>query len=199
MRRDAGICSLRVHFMYFRFSHSYFFTVCADFNVLFLRQFSSDFCSSRFILKRNVFATEVHCQISFFFFKMYLWSFFVKIIRKNEKNEKCIILMYCLYENINKHNADVTFFVHALAMFWDQNQKNRSKIDDVIILQNLDTKLKKMSITSKIPKISKIPYKQKCLRICHYTQYWNFRSIEWLVNMWTHNKVHAPLNLHTVR
>ena len=51
--------------------------------------------------------------------------------------------MYCLYESISEHNADVIFFVHALAMFWDQNQKNRSKIDDVIILQNLDTKLKK--------------------------------------------------------
>ena len=86
--------------------------------------------------------------------------------------------MYCLYETINKHNAVVTFFVHALAMFWDQNQKNRSKIDDVIILQNLDSKLKKMSITSKIPEISKISYKQKCFRIRYYTQYWNFRSIE---------------------
>ena len=40
--------------------------------------------------------------------------------------------MYCLYESINKHNADIDFFIHALAMFWDQNQKNRSKIDDVI-------------------------------------------------------------------
>ena len=100
--------------------------------------------------------------------------------------------MYCLYESINEHNADIDFFVHALAMFWDQNQKNRWKIDDVIILQNLDTKLRKMSITSKTPEISKIPYKQKCLRIRYCTQYWNFRSIEWLVNMWTH-KVHAPL------
>ena len=54
-----------------------------------------------------------------------------------------------LYENINKHNADIYFFVLALAMFWDQNQKNRSKIDDVII----DAKLKNMSITSKIPVI----------------------------------------------
>ena len=79
--------------------------------------------------------------------------------------------MYCLYESINKHNADVTFFVHALAMFSDQNQINWSKIDNVIILQNLDSKLKKMSITSKIPEISKIPYKQKCLRIRYYTQY----------------------------
>ena len=69
--------------------------------------------------------------------------------------------MYCLYESINKHNAVVTCFVHALAMFWEQNQKNWSKIDDVIILQNLDSKLEKMSITSKIPEISKIPYKQK--------------------------------------
>ena len=42
--------------------------------------------------------------------------------------------MYCLYESTNKHNADIDFFVHALAMFWDQNQKNLSKIDDVIIL-----------------------------------------------------------------
>ena len=158
------------------------------FNVLFLRQFSCDFCNSRFILKRNIFATEVYCQISFFF-KMYLWSFFCTFVKK--KQEKCIILMYCLYESINKHNADINFFVHALAMFWDQ--KNRSKIDDVIILQNLDTKLKKLSMTSKIPEISKIPYKQKCLRIRYYTQYWNFRSIEWLVNMWT-QKVHAPLN-----
>ena len=32
------------------------------------------------------------------------------------------------------------------------------------LLQNLDTKLKKMSITSKIPEISKIQYKQKCLK-----------------------------------
>ena len=69
--------------------------------------------------------------------------------------------MYCLYESINEHNAVVTYFVHALAMFWDKNQKNRSKIDDVIILQNLDSKLKNMSITSKIPEISKIPYKKK--------------------------------------
>ena len=35
--------------------------------------------------------------------------------------------MYCLYESINKHNAVVTFFVHALAMFWDQNQKKSFK------------------------------------------------------------------------
>ena len=132
-------------------------------------------------------------NIIFFFFKMYLWSFFCTFSGKIKKQEKFIILMYCLYESINKHNADIDFFVHALAMFWDQNQKNRSKIDDVIILQNLDSKLKKMSITSKIPEISKIPYKQKCLRIRYYTQYWNFRSIEWLVNMWTH-KVRAPLN-----
>ena len=47
-----------------------FFMVCADFNALFLHQCSSNFCNSRFILKRNVFATEVHCQITFFFFKI---------------------------------------------------------------------------------------------------------------------------------
>ena len=134
-----------------------------------------------------------NAKYHFFIFKMYLLSFFLHFQEKWRKNqEKCIILMYCLYESINKHNAVVTFLVHALAMFWDQNQKNRSKIDDVIILQNLDSKLKKMSITSKIPEISKIPYKQKCLRIRYYTQYWNFRSIEWLVNMSTH-EVHAPL------
>ena len=125
----------------------------------------------------------------FFIFKMYLLSFFFVHFQ-----EKCIILMYCLYESINKHNTVVTFLVHALAMFWDQNQKNRSKIDDVIILQNLDSKLKKISITSKIHEILKIPYKQKCLRIRYYTQYWNFRSIEWLINMSTH-EVHAPLNV----
>ena len=54
----------------------------------------------------------------FFFFKMYLSFFFVHFQEKmKNKQEKCIILMYCLYESINKHNADVTFFVHALAMF----------------------------------------------------------------------------------
>ena len=54
----------------------------------------------------------------FFIFKMYLLSFSLYIFRKNKKKqEKCIILMYCLYESINKHNAVVTFLVHALAMF----------------------------------------------------------------------------------
>ena len=147
----------------------------------------------------NAFETEVHCQI-YFFQNVFMIIFFVHFQEKlKKKQEKCIILMYCLYESINKHNAVIDFFVHALAMFWDQNQKNRSKIDDVIKLQNLDTKLKKMLIISKIPEISKIPYKQKCLRIRYYTQYWNFRSIEWLVKMWTH-KVHAPLKVpyHTI-
>ena len=176
-----------------RFSPISFFMVCADFNVLFLRQFSSDLCNFRFILKRNDFASKLRCQISFIFYSKCIYHFFCTFSGKTEKKqEKCIILMYCLYESINKHNAVVNFFVHALAMFWDQNQKNRSKIDDVIILQNLDSKLKKISITSKILEISKISYKQKCLRICYYTQYWNFRSIEWLVNMSTH-EVHAPL------
>ena len=81
--------------------------------------------------------------------------------------------MYCLYESINKHNADnarYRLFRTCVAIFCDQNQKNRSKIDDVIILQNLDTKFKKISITSKIPDILKIPYKQKCLRTRYYTQ-----------------------------
>ena len=80
--------------------------------------------------------------------------------------------MYCLYESINEHNADVDFFEHALAMFWDQNQKNWSKIDDVIILQNLDTKLKKMSITSKIPEFSKFHTNKNVLEfvITHNTK-----------------------------
>ena len=123
----------------------YLFMVCADFNVLFLRQFSSDFCYFRFILKRNYFATELRRQISFFLFsKCIHYHFFCTFSEKwRKKQEKYIILMYCLYESINKHNAVVTFLVHALAMFWDQNPKNRSKIDDVIILQNLDSKLKK--------------------------------------------------------
>ena len=34
-----------------------------------------------------------------------------------KKQEKYIIPMYYLYESINKHNADIDFFVHALAMF----------------------------------------------------------------------------------
>ena len=160
--------------------------------MLFLRQFSSDFCNSRFILKRNVFATEVYCQI-WLFSKCIYDHFFLYIFRKNEKKNR----MYCLYESINEHNADIDFFAHALAMFWDQNQKNRSEIDDVITnnTSKFGHRTQKMSITSKIPEILKIPYKQKCLRIRYYTQYWNFRSIEWLVNMWTH-KVHAPLK-HT--
>ena len=78
MRRDAGIWScarrLLVHFICV-FLIVVFFTVCADFNMLFLRQFSSDFCNSRFILKRNVFATEVHCQISFFFQNVFMIIF----------------------------------------------------------------------------------------------------------------------------
>ena len=54
-----------------------------------------------------------------FFIQNVFIIIFLYIFRKNEKKkqEKCIILMYCLYESINKHNAVVTFFVHALAMF----------------------------------------------------------------------------------
>ena len=169
MRRDAGICDDAVYFICVFLI--VFLTVCADFNVLFLRQFSSDFCNSRFILKRNVFATEVHCKISLFFQNV----FFFYIFRKNEKKKKTGKMYNSDVLFVWKHKWTQCrrnfFFVHALAMFWDQNQKNRSKIDDVIILQNLDTKLKKMSITSKISEISKIPYKQKCLRIRYYTQY----------------------------
>ena len=61
--------------------------VCADFNVLFLRHFSSDFCNSRFILKINVFATEVHCQISFFFFKCIYDHFFCTFSGKMKKKK----------------------------------------------------------------------------------------------------------------
>ena len=43
--------------------------------------------------------------------------FFCTFSGKMKKKDKCIILMYCLYESINEHNADVTFFVHALVMF----------------------------------------------------------------------------------
>ena len=54
----------------------------------------------------------------FFFFQNVFIIIFLYIFRKNKKTqEKCIILMYCLYESINKHNTVVTFFVHALAMF----------------------------------------------------------------------------------
>ena len=83
----------------------------------------------------NDFATKLRRQISFFLFQnVFIIIFFVHFQEKRKKNSKnVLILMYCLYESINKHNAVVTFFVHALAMFWDQNQKNRSKIDDVII------------------------------------------------------------------
>ena len=116
--------------LYLRFSPISFFMVCADFNVLFLRQFSSDFCNFRFILKRNDFATELRRQISFFLFSKWIYyHFFLYIFRKNKKKnrKKCIILKYCLYESINKHNAVITFLVHALAMFWDQNQKKNGQ------------------------------------------------------------------------
>ena len=36
-----------------------------------------------------------------------------------------------LFEWKHKYNADIDFFIHALAMFSDQNQKNWSKIDDL--------------------------------------------------------------------
>ena len=49
----------------------------------------------------------------YLFFKC-IYDYFLYIC---EKQEKCIILMYYLYESINKHNADIDFFVHALAMF----------------------------------------------------------------------------------
>ena len=93
--------------------------VCADFNVLFVLQFSSDFCNFRFILKRNDFATKLRRQISFIFYSKCIYYLFFCTFsgKKGKKPEKCIILMYCLYESINKHNAVVTFFVHALAMF----------------------------------------------------------------------------------
>ena len=52
------------------------------------------------------------------FFQNVFMIIFLHIFMKNEKKqERCIILMYCLYESINKHNADIDFFVHALAMF----------------------------------------------------------------------------------
>ena len=111
MRRDAGICSLRVHFICV-FLPFLFFFVGADFNVLFLRQFSSDFCYFRFILKRNDFATNLRRQISFFFiFKMYLLSFlFVHFQEKWEKTGK----MY---------NSDVLFvWKHK----WTQCSRNFS-------------------------------------------------------------------------
>ena len=190
MRRNAGISLHLVHFIcvflivvflrYVLISTCYFFASFHPIFVILDLYWRGMFLQQKYIAKYHLFIFQN--------------VFFFCTSSGKKKQEKCIILMYYLYESINKHNADVTFFVHALGMFWDQNQKNRSKIDDVIILQNLDTKLKNMSITSKIPEISKIPYKQKCLRIRYYTQYWNFRSIEWLVNMWTH-KVHAPLKV----
>ena len=54
----------------------------------------------------------------FFIENVFIIIFFSTFSGKTKKKqEKCIILMYCLYESINKHNAVVTFFVHALAMF----------------------------------------------------------------------------------
>ena len=45
--------------------------------------------------------------------------FFVHFQEKWKKQEKCIILMYCLYESINKHNADIDFFVHVATSVQD--------------------------------------------------------------------------------
>ena len=46
------------------------------------------------------------------FFIQNVLSFFCTFSGKKEnKQEKCLILMYRLYESINKHNAVVTFFV----------------------------------------------------------------------------------------
>ena len=50
----------------------------------------------------------------YLFFKCIYDLFFCTFVKKKEK---CIILMYYLYESINKHNADINFFVHPLAMF----------------------------------------------------------------------------------
>ena len=192
MRRDAGICSLRVHFICVFLPFIFLWYVLIS-TFYFFASFHRTFVILDLYWKGMILQPSYDAKYHFFIFKMYLLSVFCTFSGKmKKKQEKCIILMYCLYESINKHNAVVTFLVHALAMFWDQNQKNLLKIDDVIILQNLDSKLKKMSITSKIPEISKIPYKQKCLRIRYYTQFWNFRSIEWLVNMSTY-EVHALL------
>ena len=192
MRRDAGICSLRVHFVCVFLPFLFLWYVLIS-TFYFFASFHRIFVILDLYWRGMILQPSYDAKYLFFYSKCIYYHFFCTFSGKTgKKQEKCIILMYCLYESINKHNAVVTFFVHALAMFWDQNQKNRSEIDDVIILQNLDSKLKKMSITSKIPEISKISYKQKCLRICYYTQYWNFISIEWLVNMSTH-EVHAPL------
>ena len=96
--------------------------------------------------------------------------------------------MYCLYESINKHNADIDFFV-ATCVSYVFRPKPKESVKNWWRNNTLKFghKTQKMSITSKIPEISKIPYKQKCLRIRYYTQYWNFP------HMWTH-KVHAPIN-----
>ena len=50
----------------------------------------------------------------FFFQNVFFCTFSGKM---KKKQEKCIILMCCLYDSINEHNADVMFFVNALAMF----------------------------------------------------------------------------------
>ena len=63
--------------------------VCADFNVLFLRHFSSDFCNSRFILKINVFATEVPTLPNIIFFSnVFMIIFFVHFQEKWKKTGK---------------------------------------------------------------------------------------------------------------
>ena len=140
MRRDAGISLHLVHFIcvfltvvfsrYVLISTCYFFASFHPIFVILDLYWRGMFLQQKYIAKYHFYQNVF---------------FFCTFSGKMKKQEKCIILMYCLYESINEQNADVTFFVHALAMFWDQNQKNRSKIDDVIILQNLDTKLKKMS------------------------------------------------------
>ena len=157
MRRDAGICSLRVHFVCVFLPFLFLWYVLIS-TFYFFASFHRLFVILDLYWREMILQPSYHAKYHLFLIQNVFIIFFCTFSEKTgKKQEKCIILMYCLYESINKHNAVVTFFVHALAMFWDQNQKkNRSKIDDVIILQNLDSKLKKMSITSKIPEISKI-------------------------------------------
>ena len=107
MRRDAGICSLRVHFIcvflpflflwYVLISTFYFF---ASFHWIFV---ILDLYWRGMILQPSYDAK----YLFFYLQNVFIIIFFVHF------QEKCIILMHCLYESINKHNAVLTFLVHT--------------------------------------------------------------------------------------
>ena len=123
MRRDAGICSLRVHFICVFLPFLFLWYVLIS-TFYFFASFHRIFVILDLYWRGMILQPSYDAKYHFFIFKMYLLSFFFFTFSEKwrKKQEKYIILMYCLYESINKHNEVVTFLVHALAMFWDKKK-----------------------------------------------------------------------------